>query len=125
VQALNDKPGGAIYISGDTVRYEGIAEVARRFPVETAVLFMGAARLREIGPSHLTMTAADGIEAARAFPQATIVPLHCDGWSHYTESRETIIREFATVGLDARLRWLEPGVPTRLHAPQAPRAAAA
>ena len=35
----------AIYVSGDTVWYEGVAEVARRFPVKVAVLFMGAAQV--------------------------------------------------------------------------------
>jgi hypothetical protein len=42
------------------------------------------------------------------------VPLHFEGWAHFTESRETIVRAFAAAGLDARLRWLEPGVPTVL-----------
>jgi L-ascorbate metabolism protein UlaG (beta-lactamase superfamily) len=125
VLALSDQPGAALYISGDTVWYEGIAEVAWRFPVEVAVLFMGAARLPEIGPHHLTMTAADGIDAARAFPQAAVVPLHCDGWTHYTESRETIEQAFTTAGLGARLCWLMPGAPTRLRAAWTPRAAAA
>ena len=33
------------YISGDTVWYEGLAEVAARFEIHYAVLFMGAARV--------------------------------------------------------------------------------
>jgi L-ascorbate metabolism protein UlaG (beta-lactamase superfamily) len=78
------------------------------------VLFMGAARIREVGPQHVTMTAAEGVQAARMFPKATIVPLHVDGWAHFTETRETIARTFAVAGVDGRLRWLEPGVPTVL-----------
>ncbi|HSB69351.1 MAG TPA: MBL fold metallo-hydrolase [Candidatus Methylomirabilis sp.] len=104
--------GDAVYISGDTVWYDGVAEVARRFKVGTAVLFMGAARVREVGPQHVTMTAEEGIEVARAFPRATIVPLHFEGWAHFSESREDIRRVFTTAGLEARLRWLEAGVPT-------------
>jgi L-ascorbate metabolism protein UlaG (beta-lactamase superfamily) len=115
----------AIYVSGDTVWYDGVAEVARRFQIDTAVLFMGAARVREVGPHHVTMTAEEGVEAARVFPKATIVPLHFEGWAHFTESRETIVRAFATVGLDARLHWPEPGVPTVLRSQNAPLAEAA
>lgn len=103
---------GVIYVSGDTVWYDGVAEVARCFQVETAVLFMGAARIREVGPHHVTMTAEEGVQGARMFAKATIVPVHVDGWAHFTESRETITRTFAAAGLDGRLCWLEPGVPT-------------
>ena len=44
-----DVPDDCIYISGDTVWYEGIEEVARRFKVTMAVLFMGAAVVPEVG----------------------------------------------------------------------------
>ncbi len=52
-----DAPESAIYFSGDTVWFDGVAEVARRFPIRTAVLFMGAARVPAVGPFALTMTA--------------------------------------------------------------------
>jgi L-ascorbate metabolism protein UlaG (beta-lactamase superfamily) len=58
----------------------------------------------------LTMTAADGIEAARAFAEATIVPLHYEGWAHFTESRQQIARAFDAAGIGKRVRWMEPGV---------------
>lgn len=98
---------GAIYISGDTVWYEGIAEVSRRFAVWIAILFMGAARVPEVGPAHLTFTAEEGIEAARAFSDAVIIPLHYDGWAHFTESRKQITDTFNAAGLGHRLQWIE------------------
>jgi L-ascorbate metabolism protein UlaG (beta-lactamase superfamily) len=53
---------GALYVSGDTVWYEGVAEVARWIHVTTAVLNMGAARVEAAGPAPLTMTADDGVQ---------------------------------------------------------------
>jgi len=100
---------GSVYLSGDTVWYEGVAEVGRRFPVRLAMLFMGAARVPEVGPEHLTFTAAEAVEAAGAFPQAVIVPLHYEGWAHFSESRREVEGAFATAGLSHRLRWPEPG----------------
>lgn len=99
---------GALYFSGDTVWYEGVAEVARWIRVTTAVLNMGAARVEAAGPAPLTMTAADGIEVARAMPEATIVPLHFEGWSHFSESKLVIQEAFVSAGLDNRLRWVDP-----------------
>ena len=68
--SLDDRPDHCVYVSGDTVWYEGMTEVARRFHVTVAVLFMGAARVREVGPAHLTLTAEEGVEVARAMPDA-------------------------------------------------------
>lgn len=109
VLAFTDELDQAVYISGDTVWYEGVAEVARRFQIRLAVLFMGAARVPAVGPGALTMTAADGIEAARAFSGAAIIPLHYEGWAHFTESREVIARAFNDAGIGSRVRWMELG----------------
>jgi L-ascorbate metabolism protein UlaG (beta-lactamase superfamily) len=96
---------GAIYVSGDTVWFEGVEEVIRRFPrVTTAVLFLGAARL-SADSAHLTLTAEEGIQIARAWPEATIVPVHHEGWRHFSESRADIERAFSAAGLASRLRW--------------------
>jgi L-ascorbate metabolism protein UlaG (beta-lactamase superfamily) len=78
--------------------------------VTVAVLFMGAARVQEVGPAHLTLTAEEGVAVARVMPNAVIVPVHFEGWTHYSEGREEITRAFAAAGLEARLRWLVPGV---------------
>lgn len=98
-----------IYVSGDTVWYEGMAEVARRFAVGTAVLFMGAAKVAAVGSWPLTLTTADAVEAARAFGNASIVPLHFEGWEHFSESRADVEAAFRQAGLSSRLRWPAPG----------------
>lgn len=100
-----DGTGTAVYLSGDTVWYEGVAEVVRRFDIGIAVLFMGAARVAAAGAAAITMTAEDGIQFARACPRATIVPVHYEDWAHFTEHRETIQRAFDEAGLAQRLRW--------------------
>lgn len=104
----------AVYVSGDTVWYKGVEEVARRADVRVAFLFLGAARVREVGPAHLTMTGGEGVLAAHAMPHAEIVPLHFEGWQHFSEGRSEIEQTFAAVHLDGRLRWLAPGQPTVL-----------
>ena len=104
--------GDTIYLSGDTVWYEGVAEVARRFQISIAIPNMGAARVPSAGPDPVTMTADDGIQLANAMPSATIIPLHFEAWAHLTESKDFIAQKFLAAGLSQRLRWLEPGVPT-------------
>jgi L-ascorbate metabolism protein UlaG (beta-lactamase superfamily) len=98
-----------IYITGDTVWYDGVAEVARRFPAGIVVLFAGAAQTR--GLLNLTMDVNDAVETAHAFPGAVIVPVHCDSWAHLTQDRHDLEVSFKILGLETRLRLLEPGLP--------------
>jgi L-ascorbate metabolism protein UlaG (beta-lactamase superfamily) len=111
----NSRP---IYISGDTVWYDGVAEVARRFNAGVVLPFAGAAQTR--GPFHLTMDTNDAIETARAFPDAVIVPLHTDGWAHFRQNGNDLRASFDTLGFGSRLKILEPGVATAIEPPHRP-----
>jgi L-ascorbate metabolism protein UlaG (beta-lactamase superfamily) len=114
---FTDDPETCVYFSGDTVWYEGVAEVAKRFPVTVAMLNLGAAHVPVAGPSHLTMNGAEAVEAAKAFANATLVPLHFEGWAHFSEGRAALEEVFATAGLaKGRVQWLEPGQPVTLGA---------
>ena len=114
----SDQPGMMVYVSGDTVWYEGVAEVARRFPVTVGMLFMGAARVEAVGPWNLTFTAEEAVEAAKALSRATIVPLHYEGWKHFSESRTEIGRAFEEAGMAGRLVWLPRGTAAEIPAAQ-------
>jgi L-ascorbate metabolism protein UlaG (beta-lactamase superfamily) len=112
------KPGSRpVYISGDTVWYDGVAEVARRFRAGVVLPFAGAAQTR--GPFHLTMDTNDTIETARAFSDAVIIPLHTDGWAHFRQNAGDLRVSFDALGFGKRLQLLEPGVATLIEVPHA------
>ena len=110
--AAGGDEGEAIYISGDTVWYEGVEEVSRRFDVRAAIIFTGAAEPR--GPFQMTMDTNDAIAVAHAFPEATIVAVHNHGWAHYTETQDDIAASFGALGIAHRLALLAPGAPLRI-----------
>jgi L-ascorbate metabolism protein UlaG (beta-lactamase superfamily) len=101
-----------LYFSGDTVWFDGVAEVARRFAVDIAVLNMGGAKVAAAGPDPLTMTAEDGVATAHAMAKAMVAPLHFEGWAHFMESGSVIEKAFAQAGLSRRLCLLHLGVRT-------------
>lgn len=107
--------GDAAYLTGDTVWYEGTAEVARRFDPAIVLLFAGAVVTR--GPFYLTMDTNGAVEAAVAFGDAVIVPVHHEGWAHFTQSQLDLQKTFATVGLSARLQLVERGKTLRFALP--------
>src|SRR5262249_16131103 len=103
----DDPDSASLYVSGNTVWYEGVAEVARRSHIDLGILFTGAARAR--GAFHVTMDNNDAVEAAHAFGDATIVAIHNEGWQHFSESQDDVSNLFATLGLASRLRTLGRG----------------
>lgn len=105
---FKNKSQGAVYITGDTVWYEGVEDVAKQFDVKIVVLFMGAAVVKAAGTDHLTMTAEEGLKVAKIFDKADIVPLHFEGWEHFTESSAEIKNKFKEAGLLNRLKFAKP-----------------
>ena len=101
-----------IYITGDTVFYEGIVEVAEKFKPEYVFIFAGAAKPR--GPFNVTMDTNDALDTAFAFPTATIIPVHFEGWSHYTETGEMLRQSFSALEIADRLKILKAGIKTEL-----------
>ena len=53
---------GALWISGDTVLYDGVRQVADRVDVGTALLHLGGVHFPVTGPVRYTMTAHDAVE---------------------------------------------------------------
>lgn len=106
--------GGAevLWISGDTVLFDGLRQVADRLRVDTAVLHLGGVRFPVTGPLRYTMTAHAAVEVCRLVGPRLVVPVHYEGWSHFRQGREAVERELATAPeeIRRRFRWLEPGV---------------
>jgi len=103
---------GTVWISGDTVWFAGVREVARRLQVGTAILHLGGVRFGLTGPLRYTMNADEAVRVTRAMSPHTVIPIHYDGWQHFREGRETAERAFAAAGLDERVVWLPPGEAT-------------
>ena len=98
-----------IYVSGDTVWYEGVADVGKRFEIDIAVLNLGAAQVAVAGPHALTFTADDAVTLARAWPHTTILPLHYEGWTHFTEGAREVKAAFDAANMPDRVIWPLPG----------------
>jgi L-ascorbate metabolism protein UlaG (beta-lactamase superfamily) len=108
---------GAMWISGDTVLYKGVRQVADRVRVGLALVHIGGVRFPLTGPLRYTMTARDAVELLGELRPHTAVPVHYEGWKHFQQPRPVIEREFARAPRDVRerIRWLSIGTPTELR----------
>ncbi len=107
---------GVLWISGDTVLYGGVREVADRLRVDTALIHLGGVRFPVSGPLRYTMTAAEAVELCGLVRPRTAIPIHYEGWKHFRQGREAIEAEFATAPAQFResVRWLPIGQPVEL-----------
>jgi L-ascorbate metabolism protein UlaG (beta-lactamase superfamily) len=102
---------GLLWISGDSVLYAGLREVAERLDVGTALLHLGGVRFPVSGPLRYTMTAAEAIELCAELRPHTAIPIHYEGWRHFRQGHEAVEAEFSAAPAEFReaLRWLPIG----------------
>ena len=103
-------PGLAtVYVSGDNASLDVVQAVAHNVgPIDVALLFAGAART-PVMDAYLTLTSAQAAQAAAILQPAAIVPVHAEGWGHFTEGQASLRDAFASHGVEDQLAMLAPG----------------
>jgi L-ascorbate metabolism protein UlaG (beta-lactamase superfamily) len=109
---LLDAPGvSSVYVSGDNASLEVVRAIAERFaPVGVAVLFAGAVQLpRRFGGAYLTLSSDWAAQAAKILAAPTVIPLHYEGWAHFTQGADALRATFAGNGIADRLTLVASG----------------
>jgi len=106
---------GALWITGDTVLYDGLREVPQRIDVGTAIVHLGGVTFPWLsGPLRYTMNAQEAVELCGLADPTTIIPIHYEGWKHFRQGRPVAERVLSGSPLADRVRWLQPGVAAEL-----------
>ncbi|MGX5696760.1 MBL fold metallo-hydrolase [Agromyces soli] len=94
-----------VYVSGDNASVELVREIAARFaPIDVAVLFVGAANPGRFGDVDVTLNAHTAVQAAGVLGEAVIVPVHGEGWVHFSETLDRLELVFGYAGAAGQLR---------------------
>jgi L-ascorbate metabolism protein UlaG (beta-lactamase superfamily) len=102
---------GTLWITGDTVLYDGVRQVADRLQVDTALLHLGCVRFPVTGPVRYSMDAREAVKLCRLVRPRTVIPVHYEGWTHFRQGRGAIKQQFeqAPADIGRRLQWLPIG----------------
>ena len=103
--------GNGVWISGDTVLFDGVRAVAERLEIATMIVHLGGVRFPVTGPLRYTMTAEQAAELLGELRPRTAIPVHYEGWAHFREQRDAIEPVFARAAAPVRdsIRWLPIG----------------
>lgn len=101
-----------IYVSGDNASIAVVQEIADRVgPIDIAILFAGAVQLpNRFAGAYLTLSSDRAAQAAELLGAEMVIPVHFEGWTHFTQGAEQLRGSFAGYGLMERLRIPTPGV---------------
>lgn len=99
-----------VYVSGDNASLDVVRAVADRLgPLDTAILFAGAAQTALFPDAYVTLTSEGAAKAAEILGSRAVIPVHFEGWTHFTQGRSTLVTAFDRAGRIDRLRLPEPG----------------
>ena len=96
-----------IYISGDTLMYDDLAQIPQRYPdVDLGLFHLGGTKVLGI---MVTMDAEQGVEAVRLIDPTTAIPIHFDDYDVFTSPLSDFTSAAAEAGLADRVVVLERG----------------
>jgi L-ascorbate metabolism protein UlaG (beta-lactamase superfamily) len=105
--------GRTVYISGDNASLLLVSEVAARYPrIDVAVLFAGAARTPLVD-GYLTLTSPEAVQAVEMMGRPRVLPVHTDGWAHFTQDGASLRAAFGEARLADLLLDATPGQTVR------------
>jgi L-ascorbate metabolism protein UlaG (beta-lactamase superfamily) len=99
-----------VYVSGDNASRDVARSIAQRVGATgVALLNGGAVQLSKFDGAYLTLSADHAADVAEILGARLVIPLHFEGWAHFTQGAEELRAAFAGNGLSERLVLLERG----------------
>lgn len=100
-----------LYVSGDNASLDVVRAIAERVgAVDVAVLFAGAVQLpHRFGGAYLTLSSDRAAEATKLLGVRAALPVHFEGWTHFTQGARELRAAFAGNGVTDRLVLAERG----------------
>lgn len=92
-----------VYVTGDTLMYDGLSEIAHRYPdIDVAVVHLGGTMLP--GGVLVTMDAVQGADLIELVQPTRAVPVHMEDYTVFTSTLADFQREVVHRGLTQRVR---------------------
>ncbi|RKS79708.1 L-ascorbate metabolism protein UlaG (beta-lactamase superfamily) [Actinomadura pelletieri DSM 43383] len=97
-----------LYITGDTLMFDGIHQIARRNrDIDLAIVHLGGTKLP--GGLLVTMDATQGADLLAAIRPANAVPVHHDDYTVFTSSLDDLRRELDRRGMSGDVTYIDRG----------------
>ncbi|HEY8605800.1 MAG TPA: MBL fold metallo-hydrolase [Noviherbaspirillum sp.] len=107
-EAGANAPRYRMYISGDTLVYEDIEAIPRRYPdIDLALLHLGGTRI--LGVVKVTMDGKDGVKMLQLVAPHHAIPIHYNDYDVFKSPLSEFQQEVKAAGLDGKVTYLKHG----------------
>ncbi len=97
-----------MYISGDTLVYDDIREIPKRYPdIDLALLHLGGTMI--LGVMKVTMDGKDGVEMLQIIAPEHAIPIHYNDYDVFKSPIEDFQKEVKAAGLENKITYLKHG----------------
>jgi L-ascorbate metabolism protein UlaG (beta-lactamase superfamily) len=106
--AADGKSTYRIYISGDTLVYDDISEIPRRYTdIDLALLHLGGTRI--LGVMKVTMDGKDGVKMLQIIAPHHAIPIHYNDYDVFRSPLSDFEKEVKAAGLQDKITYLKHG----------------
>jgi L-ascorbate metabolism protein UlaG (beta-lactamase superfamily) len=103
-----DSPSYRMYISGDTLIYDDIRTIPKRFPgIDLALLHLGGTRI--LGVFKVTMDGEDGVQIMQIIQPDKAIPIHYNDYDVFKSPLADFARAVKAAGLEQKVVYLKHG----------------
>jgi L-ascorbate metabolism protein UlaG (beta-lactamase superfamily) len=97
-----------LYVSGDTMVYDDIEDIPRRFPnIDLTLLHLGGTRL--LGVATVTMDGDDGVRMLKLIAPQRAIPIHYNDYDVFKSPLSEFQQAVERAGLQDKVSYLKPG----------------
>jgi L-ascorbate metabolism protein UlaG (beta-lactamase superfamily) len=110
----------AVWMTGDTVLHGPVRRLAEKLRVDVMLIHLGAVRFPLTGALRYSMNSTDAARLLDLFRPRVAVPVHYEGWSHFSEPIEQLRTRLDSADPPVRegITWLTPGRPQECDRPR-------
>ncbi|MEZ0183561.1 MBL fold metallo-hydrolase [Flavobacterium oncorhynchi] len=110
-----DQTNGCIYISGDTVFFDGLVQLEKKKKVDIAILHLGAGAFPYLKKNlRVTMNGEEALKTTQLLNPNIVIPIHYEGWWHFKQSVKSLKKEIEKSEFNEKFLWLTSGIETKL-----------
>ena len=96
-----------LYITGDTLMYEGLKDIPRHYPeIDHMLLHLGGTRVLGV---LVTMDAEQGVEAVKLFKARIAIPIHYNDYTVFKSPLSEFQQQIKAAGLELQVRYVSHG----------------
>jgi L-ascorbate metabolism protein UlaG (beta-lactamase superfamily) len=118
-EAAEGKTALRLYITGDTLVFDDLNEIPKRYPsIDLALFHLGGTQIMGI---LLTMDAEQGVEAIRIINPREVIPIHYNDYEVFKSPLEDFKKAVEAAGFADRVRYLSHGETYNFEIPESRR----